>query len=475
MSLTNAPALLLLPHELHVNILTYLRAYELSSVQQTCRFFACRELIRDIVKHTAEEVFPADLTEGFITKDTDEYTFKLLRNMELMVVSRVLNRPEPTSGYFVSKSWCRTALKWLEVQATPPETPKKPKKLSKKQARMRERRLSDVSPPWPNVNADILCAHANLQHCNSTKSARARRRVMDKQAWKVLKRLYPDSTSLEVKTGECLQCALEEESSRKEQERKKTRETEERKRPLSCPIVRGVYTRTRGVPLQSLVENVPCGHCPLQPGMYHVLPRSWLYAWRKYLKTGEGELPSAPDASVLLCDAHRFPLLPPHLEQYVHGKTSILLSTISPSSAPAQAPASRPVGMSPAVDPETLMALRAAGLSQAEINEQVMAMMSIHDNRQPPPPRASERTDHESLDRENKTVVEILTEEEYTALEKWWPPNFNFSLRFAVVPEDSGKSAISWSTLSCRECDASGRAAGSIVRGKNRARSWVQL
>jgi len=41
------------------------------------------------------------------------------------------------------------------------------------------------------------CEHGSLQQC-STKSARARRRVMDKQAWRVLKRLYPESVQLEA-------------------------------------------------------------------------------------------------------------------------------------------------------------------------------------------------------------------------------------------------------------------------------------
>lgn len=474
MSTPNTPALLLLPHEIHINILTYLRAYDLSGVQQSCKFFASRDLIRDIVQHTAEVVFPSDLTEGFISKDTKEYTFEVLRNMELLVVSRVLNRPEPTSGYFVSKSWCRTALKWLEVQAKPADTPKKSKKLSKKQVRLRERRLSDVSPPWPNVNADILCTHSNLQHCSNGKNARARRRVMDKKAWKVLKRLYPDSTALEVNTGECLQCTLEEQSNKKAHESKLVREKEERKLPLSCPVVRGIYTRSRGVPIQSMVEGeAKFGHCPLQPGMYHILPRAWLHSWRKYLKTGEGECPSAPDANELFCDAHRFPLLPPHLEQFIHGKTSTLLGSIaSPAVSPALA--SIPVGMSPIMDTETLNALRAAGLSQSEINQQMMAMLSMQDIREAAQPRIPSRIDHESLDRENKTVVEILTDDEYTALEKWWPPNSNFVLRFAVLPEDSGKSTIRWSTLPCRECDPSSRAVRHVPAG-SRVRSWVQL
>ena len=31
--------------------------------------------------------------------------------------------------------------------------------------------------------------------------------------------------------------------------------------------------------------------------MYNVLPREWCHRWRKYIKSGEGGMPEAPDAS----------------------------------------------------------------------------------------------------------------------------------------------------------------------------------
>ena len=176
-----------LPKDLQVNILTYLRAYDLAAMQQTCNFYRNPILVHDIVVHFAESIYPEEFTKGFAQEAVSSsppkrkappgqiaaaqpkqellFTFENLRNMEILVVARVLNTPEPATGYFVSKSWCKTALRWLEVQ----QEPRKPqKKLSKKKQRMRDRKLSDASPPWPNANIDILCEHHCLQRCRAT-------------------------------------------------------------------------------------------------------------------------------------------------------------------------------------------------------------------------------------------------------------------------------------------------------------------
>lgn len=456
-----------LPTELTINIMTFLRAYDLSALHQTCRFFASPTLVHNVIKHTAEHVYTSELTRGF-EQEGKEYTFESLRNMEWLVVARCLSRPEPSDGYYVSKSWCKTALKWLEVQQDEQKqsavaSKKSPKKISKKKQRMRNRRLSEANPPWPNVNSDLVCCHDNLQHCNSTKSARSSRRLLDKQAWKVLKKLYPDSISLDSGNGECVHCLVELESVKLDQKQKEEQQKEERRRPLSCPIVRGIYTRTRGVPSQSLNSKVGAS-CPLKPGLYHVLPRAWLHGWRKYLKTGEGDRPLSPDASALLCDGHRLPLLPPHLEAYVHGETSQLLMSADAAASPAPVSAAAtpprrafgalPVGMD-TIDRETWNALRAAGVSQQELNAQrSLSYRTIH---QPPTtpttPSSSSLSNNELLDLENCVVVEILTDEEITALERWWPEmHSSYGLRFSL-----NDGEVSWSTLPCRDCDASGK------------------
>jgi hypothetical protein len=44
------------PRELHLNILTFLRATDLSALQRTCSTFNKRDLIVDVVEHAANEV-----------------------------------------------------------------------------------------------------------------------------------------------------------------------------------------------------------------------------------------------------------------------------------------------------------------------------------------------------------------------------------------------------------------------------------
>jgi len=469
----------MLPTELQVNILTYLRAYDLVSVQLTCHALGSPELTHAIVQHSAEHVYPPELTQGFDTPSVAGnqvgplYTYENLKSMEMLVVARVLSRPEPASGYYVSKSWCKAALRWLEVQQE--SLDKKPKKkLSKKQQRIRNRRLSDVSPPWPNVNSDLLCSHSNLQRCGS-KASRAKRRILDKQAWKVIKKLYPDSNTLDTFEGECLQCRMEEETKKKTQADEVERERQERKRPLSCPVVRGFYTRSRGVPLTSIQQT---GKSPLKPGVYHVLPRAWCYKWRRYLKSGEGGEPCAPCASALLCDAHRLPLIPPHLESYLYGETCQLLGTsgavedVPPLAAAAFVPV---VGLAPN-DEDIIQALHAAGLSPGEVASQRMAMMNLErravaDAQQQQVHNAFMSPTKDQLDRENSVVVEILTQEELKALKKWWP-KVHSNLSFGFTVDANGN--VSWSIPPCRDCDPSGQFCRSDLYVKNRARGWVK-
>lgn len=243
--------------------------------------------------------------------------------------------------------------------------------------------------------------------------------------------------------------------------------------------------------------------CPLKPGVYCALPRSWCHRWRRYIKTGEGGFPPAPDNSEVLCDAHNLPLVPPHLDMFLNGETSTLLGGNSAGAAdslnaeggegvasmPAAA-AGNSLGSSVSAsrtrsDAETLQALRAAGLSEAEVYVQRVAMAGIEADmrryarinenvhRQALLGRdindsltQQERTviTNEQLDRENRVVVEILTDIEVTALEKWWPrQSCTYALRFAVVEGSSGRYDIVRSTAPCRECDPSSRSAPDFV------------
>ncbi len=669
--------LLLIPPELHTTLLTYLRATDLSSLQQTCTTFSNRTLIQNVISTFATQIYPPELTKGYDTPAIsgaipfimeEKPTFELLRNMEMLIVARVLSRPEPPlsergNSFYVSKAWCKAALKWLEVQeeqrkeryklkieaakaagvggggssnnnrgkkkhhqhGSGSKKGKKGKKVTR-QERMRNRKLSDTSPPWPNVNHDIICEHGGLkQSCSnngggnsnsgantnndgSSRSARAKRRLLDKQAWKVLKRLYPEGIQLSTLQGECIQCAMEFEAKKRNEEMRRQKETEERRMPLENEYVRKFYNRTRGVPKECLIipegeyENSfnkmsPLGKkglsCPLVSGVYYVLPRSWCHAWRKYMKSGEGTRPCAPETSLCLCDAHRLPLIPPHLEAYLYGDTSSLLGTscdlmpitdinndsanigeiplqatvglsssstmnirtihdlISPqqnlstatsaASSGVYSPRPLPVGYYPIdqrlggrsrsnshssmidtsqhslgrsrsnsllqnntpfpqsthqPDEELISTLRASGLSEAEIQLQRFAIIQIEEQRIREQQRMEEveaerRRQQQAinlmspedirsnlnakLDRENRVVVEILTREEYNALEGCWPEiHSSYALKFVITENGGGirgEKDIVWTTPPCRACDASGSNHEFVVR--NRCRNWV--
>mmetsp|Transcript_14270 Transcript_14270/g.26756 ORF Transcript_14270/g.26756 Transcript_14270/m.26756 type:complete len:630 (-) Transcript_14270:362-2251(-) len=615
-----------LPPELHVNILTFLRANDLSSLQRTCRTFNDRNLIHSIIDTFANTVYPPELSHGFDTPaiggevhvlnpHNQFWTYEALRNMEMLVVARILSRPEPPknaccNAYYVSKNWCRATLKWLEVQAEERKqreqrrleeaeaaaaaalaeqsaggkgrkgqvyngSKQSKKKNSKKQERKNKKlsqKLSGVSPPPLDVNHDITCEHGCLKYSGEGRSSRTSRRLLDRQAWKVLKKLYPQGAQLSILDGECLQCAMEVEMEKRNEEMKKQRETKERKMPLTCPLVRGIYSRRTGVPKECLVfqqnpsddnlENItftsPVSRrypvlrngsiCPLVPGVYNVIPKAWCHHWRKYIKNGEGERPPAPDTSVCLCDAHRLPLIPPHLESFLYGETASLMETTldvlsrtnhddgsrtpnmaSPSPLPPpgysltgdhmlgrgdmetlpsnqqQQPLERIIGGGRIPVPhqgdmiqDEISNLRASGVSESEIQLQRFAMLQIEDqrNRQRDAFERRMRAMNESptvlardidmspeeirakinaqLDRENKVVVEIITDEELEALEKWWPGiHSSYSLKFAVVELDQGSTDIVWTTPPCTYCDASGKVGVCDFAVRNRNRNWV--
>jgi hypothetical protein len=610
--------------------LTFLRAYDLSALNQTCTFYCNPDLVHAVIAHFADEIYPSQWTNGLLfcspcvpivttmtttttsttttvttpttTTSTSStkpgarggggggkkassvafkpaqpstavqqkpllYTFQHLRNMELLVVARVLNSPEPSgNGFFVSKSWCKTALKWLEVQQQEQQElqlqqqqqhhASNNKKLSKKKQRLRNRKLSDAHPPWPNANSDLLCEHDQLQRCSNGKSARARRRLLDKQAWKILKKLYPDSTPIDSVVGECLQCRAEAETTKKNAERQAALMKLERQGPvLDNAILRNFYLRRNGVPAQALVENdrhessskIPpptaaaaaclqedddsCG-CPLKEGSYVVLPRAWCYAWRRYIKTGE--LPTTtslslsssctssppPDASCLLCHKHRLALLPPHLEAYLYGEAPELIdpppvvgrvatgvahetgesSNIIPlpfARAAAAAPddnGDRIIVPGQGPDPEALRAMRLAGLNDVEVSRQLSLLQQFQDQRRAAAAAAvaaaeqeesaasvaaRRRLHNDRLDRENHTVVEIVTAQEYACLEDLWNKNksttngggsggatCNRAVGFQLAFDVDTHGCVRFLTTSpCRACDATGRSNGNSAAG----------
>ena len=154
--MSTRPSLIInLPKEVHLNILTYLRAFDLSSLQQTCRFYNDREMITLTVQTFAEVVYPKELTDGYGTasplfgtaksrkkqglgkvlghhsSSSSHLGYENLRDMEMLILVRILNAPEPpflesndvddddtvhhhSFYYYMSKNRCKVALRWIE-------------------------------------------------------------------------------------------------------------------------------------------------------------------------------------------------------------------------------------------------------------------------------------------------------------------------------------------------------------------------
>lgn len=65
---------------------------------------------------------------------------------------------------------------------------------------------------------------------------------------------------------------------------------------------------------------------PLVPGLYNLVPRRWLKAWRHYLKDANATFLPHLDCAAFLCQPHGLLVVPPHVEEYLIGLRRALLS-----------------------------------------------------------------------------------------------------------------------------------------------------
>lgn len=64
---------------------------------------------------------------------------------------------------------------------------------------------------------------------------------------------------------------------------------------------------------------------PLIPGLYNLVPRSWLKAWRHYIKDISAPFLPHLDCTSLICHPHGQLVIPPHIEEYLIGLRRTLL------------------------------------------------------------------------------------------------------------------------------------------------------
>lgn len=172
----------------------------------------------------------------------------------------------------------------------------------------------------------------------------------------------------------------------------------------------------------------------------------------------------------------------PHLEAFLSGETPQLLASVRYDVAPppsASTPVS-PVGVTPTLDLSVINSLMAAGISQSEVASQGAALMQVQQEQlqqqvpvaaaAPATPRRDSACNNELLDRENHVVVELVSQEEWTALQEigCWPKQVS---HYCVTVDVDVKGSFGFSTLPCRDCDPSGLRFMSCASVKNKFRS----
>ena len=206
------------------------------------------------------------------------------------------------------------------------------KSSTKKGRNIRQRRGSDALPPWPSMTADITCAHGSLA---LTKGARAKKRLIDGRAWFFLRKFYPNGPQFKsTRVVECSTCLTEDEMATKHINGKKEAELRSRRSGYVSGPLEAVALRKSGVPshlssakfslsplhitesdwlamissedtsssaatsltseltqfeqaqiLSSITDNSTSsdqiGGQPLLPGLYNLVPKTWLKSWRQ--------------------------------------------------------------------------------------------------------------------------------------------------------------------------------------------------
>ncbi|CAB1101293.1 unnamed protein product [Ectocarpus sp. CCAP 1310/34] len=273
-----------------------------------------------------------------------------LRHAELSHVASLVRGPQrPGKGYYLSKSWAGNLRRYVEAQARRRRSPSFASNSAagsgatvggsggkEKRSRGRERAESNLMPPWQDVNADIMCQHGGL--ARSSQGNRAKRQVVDKRVWRELVLFFPAAVPFRAESVECLECRGLCANERKAEEAVKS----QREQEIALPVLRALYGRKTGVPSAAL--SAPRGSpgysagppsaarpaCPLLPGIYHLLPRYWLNAWRAYVRDPRAPSPRTLDTALLLCEGHGLLLAPPHVEEFLSGERRALLGGLDP-------------------------------------------------------------------------------------------------------------------------------------------------
>lgn len=353
-----------LPDEKVIDILSYLRSIDLCSCAESSKYlFSGSRISKAIELSLSMYGIP------ILRKNDDEFLKpELLYIHEMKSIIAAVSAPQSLYGYWISSSWIANAKKYYETLSIPDG-----KKSSKKQTKIRLRRGSDALPPWPAINTDITCRHGCLA---LTAGPRAKRKVIEKKHWKILRKFYPCGAEFSLRVPNCPACEELIVSSKSSENLKREIELKARQIESTDPLF-AVFARRCGVPstclrltgeeAASLYEATSTSappldewsclactsfnpfaeeicHCcqtvrtvhaeavlltrPLRTGIYNIVPRYWLKSWRQYIKDPSVQCLPCFDCTSLLCYAHGLLVVPPHVDEYIRGIRRTLLTNL---------------------------------------------------------------------------------------------------------------------------------------------------
>lgn len=342
--------------EVFVLILTYLRAADLVSAREVDKtVFSCKR-ISDAIEFQLVAMY--GMSNKPATMQFDLLRPDILFIREVQCILSALSSPQPVNGkgYWISSSWLSNAKKYFEAINLPEVGENTKKSGKRKQSKIRQRRGSDALPPWPSMTADIVCSHGELA---LTKGLRGKKRLIDKRNWHFLRRLYPDGPQFKSTCSyDCTICLNGEQTAKNDAAERREAEIISRRNDLLSEKLIPLFNRKCGIPVHCIASRVamytdrfdddagvnemldsleysspnsPNGFpsepnsmisasgMPLIAGLYNLVPRTWLKAWRRFTKDPSMVALMQLDCSSLICHSHGLLVVPPHLEEYLVG------------------------------------------------------------------------------------------------------------------------------------------------------------
>ena len=325
-----------------VTILEYLRAIDLATLTETNKSVFSQQRISRAIQYHFEFTYPLSFSSpvkaacGGKESAVGLFRCDALYVREVKCILSALSSPQPVNGkgFWISASWLSNTRKYFEALNLPDTDSRK---IKKKQSKIRQRRGSDALPPWPSMNADLVCCHGEL---SLAKVPTAKRRLVDSKVWYFLRKFYPSGPAFKSsKTIECKICSSGDEEAKEIAAEKRVLEISIRKIVLVPEELESLVLRKSGIPsLMSSVKRLGGtsledlefaqsfaavqGHClqqPLVPGLYNLVPKAWLKQWRQYIKDPTVTQLKPLDCTSLLCHSHGHLVVPPHVEEYLIG------------------------------------------------------------------------------------------------------------------------------------------------------------